>query len=107
MLSVSAICLGMAHPALLFAQDMLPRPEQPFKSIPMEKQNVSTLKTYQSPAITFVRDGSAHIVHLTIPIPKTISEEAQAMLTAAAMAPHPSPEPTQKVADVRATHAEM
>jgi len=107
MLSVSAICLGMAHPALLFAQDMLPRPEQPFKSIPMEKQNVSTLKTYQIPAITFVRDGSAHIVDLTIPIPKTISEEAQAMLTAAAMAPHPSPEPTQTVADVRAAHAEM
>lgn len=107
MLSVSAICLGMAHPALLFSQDMLPRPEQPFKSIPMEKQNVSTLKTYQSPAITFVRDGSAHIVDLTIPIPKTISEEAQAMLTAAAMAPHPSPEPTQTVADVRAAHAEM
>jgi hypothetical protein len=97
----------MAHPALLFAQDMLPRPEQPFKSIPMEKQNVSTLKTYQSPAVTFVRDGSAHIVDLTIPIPKTISEEAQAMLTAAAMAPHPSPEPTQTVADVRAAHAEM
>ena len=36
----------------MLAQDMLPRPEQPFKSILMEKQNVSTLKTYQQVGIS-------------------------------------------------------
>jgi monoterpene epsilon-lactone hydrolase len=58
------------------------------------------------PAVTFARDGSAHIVDLTVPIPKTISHEAQAMLEATAVAAHPSTEPAQTVADLRAADAE-
>ena len=57
------------------------------------------------PAVTFGSDGNAHIVDLRIPIPKTISHEAQEMLKARAAAAQPSTDPTQKVGVIRAAYA--
>jgi epsilon-lactone hydrolase len=53
------------------------------------------------PAVTFAADGTAHIVGLTVPIPTTVSPEAQRMLRAAAAAGDPSHGLTQPLADLR------
>jgi monoterpene epsilon-lactone hydrolase len=57
-------------------------------------------------SVNFGRDGSAHIVDLTVPIPTTISPEAQAMLAAAGVAAQPSGELTPPLAEVRSVYAE-
>jgi epsilon-lactone hydrolase len=58
-----------------------------------------------APAATFSPDGTAHIVDLTIPIPTTLSPQAQAMLKAAAAAGDPSHGLTQPLEQLRAASA--
>jgi hypothetical protein len=58
-----------------------------------------------TPAVIFTRDGTTHIVDLTVPIPKTISFEAQAMLEAKASTAQSLNEHTQTVAKLRAAYA--
>lgn len=53
------------------------------------------------PAVTFAPDGTVHIVNLTVPIPQTISPEAQQMLRAGASAGDPTQGFTLPVADLR------
>jgi monoterpene epsilon-lactone hydrolase len=54
------------------------------------------------PAITFAPDGTAHIIDLTIPIPTTISPQAQQMLKAAAAAGDPTQGLTMQLDALRA-----
>ena len=68
--------------------------------------HLSLLATGACPAVTFASNGSAHIVDLRIPIPKTISYEAQEMLKARAAAANPSTDPTQKIGVLRAAYAD-
>jgi monoterpene epsilon-lactone hydrolase len=67
---------------------------------------VGFLAAVAGPSVTFGRDGSAHIVDLTVPIPTTISPGAQAMLAAAAAAAHQSNVLTPPLAELRLVYAE-
>jgi epsilon-lactone hydrolase len=67
---------------------------------------VGILAAHAGPSVTFGPDGSAHIVDLTVPIPKTISPEAQAMLEATAAAEHSPNGLTPSLAELRSTYAE-
>jgi acetyl esterase/lipase len=67
---------------------------------------VGALAAYAGPAVRFDQDGGAHIVDLTIPIPKTISPAARKMLkSAAAQDPSQRPAPTT-LTQLRASDAE-
>jgi acetyl esterase/lipase len=57
------------------------------------------------PSVTFAPDGTAHIVDLTVPIPTTLSPQAQAMLQASAAAGDPSHGLTQPLEQLRAASA--
>jgi acetyl esterase/lipase len=54
------------------------------------------------PAVTFAPDGTANIVNLTVPVPPSISAEAQQMLRAAAAAGDPTQGLTLPIAELRA-----
>jgi monoterpene epsilon-lactone hydrolase len=71
----------------------------------MRSVTMSLLATSACPAVTFASDGSAHIVDLRVPIPKTISHEAQEMLKARAAAAQPSTDPSQNIGMLRAAYA--
>jgi acetyl esterase/lipase len=59
------------------------------------------------PAVTFAPDGTARIVNLTVPIPSSISAEAQQMLRAAAAAGDPTQGLTVPIPELRAITAEQ
>ncbi|HSD10588.1 MAG TPA: alpha/beta hydrolase fold domain-containing protein [Candidatus Binatia bacterium] len=61
--------------------------------------------TTRSPAVTFAPDGTATIVALEVPIPPSISAEAQQMLRAAAAAGDPTQGLTASVQELRAIYA--
>ena len=54
------------------------------------------------PAVTFAPDGTAKIVNLTVPVPRSISAEAQQMLRAAAAAGDPTQGLTLPIPELRA-----
>ena len=58
------------------------------------------------PAVTFTSDGTAHVVNLRIPIPKTISHEAQELVKAKELTAQPSTDPTPIVAEIRKAYAD-
>lgn len=57
------------------------------------------------PAVTFTPQGAAHIVDMSVPIPTTISPQAQQMLRAAATAGDPTHGLTTSLAQLRADSA--
>ncbi|MEX2126112.1 MAG: alpha/beta hydrolase [Woeseia sp.] len=59
------------------------------------------------PAVTFAPDGTAKIVHLTVPIPPGISADAQQMLRAAAAAGDPTQGLTLPIPELRAISEEQ
>ncbi len=58
-----------------------------------------------APVATFAPDGTAHIIDLTVPIPKTLSPQAQALLRANAAAGDPTHGLTLPLAQMRAANA--
>jgi len=60
-----------------------------------------------APAVVFEPDGTARIVNLTVPIPRSISAEAQEMLQGAAAAGDPTQGLTLPIRELRAITAEM
>jgi hypothetical protein len=57
-----------------------------------------------APVATFAPDGTAHIVDLTVPVPKTLSPQAQALLRANAAAGDPTHGLTLPLQQMRAAN---
>lgn len=63
------------------------------------------LATGACPAVTFNSDGTAHIVDLSVPIPNTISCEAQELLKERAATAQPATDPKHRIGEIRAAYA--